>query len=232
MSASNPRFEFPQPSTLPNNHKLVLWATNYYVFSANARQEGEPLLDVDGNSLGVLVTPADFCLGGIEGTIRVAGPNGQSSVFNFAGKGAHQQVDCGAVLHSQKPAVTGAGRVRYQKAGGPFGDGVHGLFLVPYRSIAVDKAQSPITYESVIYIPAARGQALTLPSGEAVVHDGYFFAADTGGAIKNNHIDVFTGIQEVTPFGFVKSKPQGTFEAFVIDAPEIKAQLMQDHRTP
>jgi len=232
MSASAPRFEFPKPADLPNDHKLVLWATNYYVFSANAQPGGEPLLDVHGNSLGVFLNAGDFCRGGIEGTIRVAGPNGQSSVFNFAGQASHAQVDCGAVLHSQKPAVTGAGRVRYQKAGGPYGDGVHGLFLVPYRTIAVDKAQSPIAYESVIYIPAARGQALTLPSGEAVVHDGYFFAADTGGAIKHNHIDIFTGIQKQTPFGFVKSTPEGTFEAFLIDAPEIKAQLKQDHRTP
>ena len=231
MSASDPKFDFPEPAELPTAQKLNLWATNYFAYPAQAQQQGEPLRDKQGNDLGVKLKPRDFCLGGIEGTICVTGLDGKPMVFSFAGTGQTQQVDCGAILHSQKPAVTGAGKVRYEIADGPYGDGVRNFFLVPFRTIAVDKAQSPIAFETVIYIPDARGKQLKLPSGVQVVHDGYFFAADTGGAIKNTHIDVFTGTQNPSPFSFVKSEPSGTFDAFVIKVPEIKERLLQDHRT-
>ena len=231
MSASEPLFDFPQPAALPNDRKLRLWATNYHAFPAVAQSEGEPLLDMDGNDLGVKLTPSAWCRGGIEGTIAVTGLDGQPMVFNYAGQPSTRQVDCGAVLHSQNSAVTGAGRNRYQMARGPYGDGVRDFFLVPYRTIAVDKAQTPIAFEGVIYIPAARGQQLTLPSGGQIVHDGYFFAADTGGAIKNNHIDVFTGTLDHSPFSFIKSVPSGLFDAFLIDVAEIKSRLLEDHRT-
>jgi 3D (Asp-Asp-Asp) domain-containing protein len=231
MSASDPRFEFPAPSQLPDDRKLKLWATNYHAYPAQAQQTGEPLRDMQGRDLGVLLTPSDWCRGGIEGTFCVTGLDGKPVVFNFAGSGDHQQVDCGAVLHSHNPAVTGAGRNRYQMAKGPYGDGVKSFFLVPYRTIAVDKTENPIPYGTVIYIPPARGQQLALPSGKQVVHDGYFFAADTGGAIKGPHIDVFTGIEDHSPFSFIKSVSTGIFEAFVIDDPGIKTQLRQDHIT-
>src|SRR4029453_332777 len=99
---------------------------------------------------------------------------------------------------------------------GPFGDGVEGMILVPLRSVAVDRRHIP--YGSVIYIPQAHGEEVTLPSGNLATHDGYFYAADTGGAIKGNHIDVFGGVFTSNPFpSFITSNASRTFEAFLIN---------------
>jgi 3D (Asp-Asp-Asp) domain-containing protein len=99
--------------------------------------------------------------------------------------------------------------------------------LIPYRTIAVDEAAIP--YGSVVYIPKARGVAISLPSGASVMHDGFFFAADTG-AMKGNHIDVFAGLSETNPFpGFVKNSYKHTFEAFLVRDPSIIQKLKSIH---
>ena len=69
----------------------------------------------------------------------------------------------------------------------PYGYGVNGYKLVPFRSIAVDTRVIPIG--SIIYMPAAKG--VILSSGE--IHDGYFLAVDVGDMINDQHIDIFTG---------------------------------------
>jgi 3D (Asp-Asp-Asp) domain-containing protein len=105
---------------------------------------------------------------------------------------------------------------------------VRGNQLVPYRTVAVDPNLIPIG--SVLYIPAARGVSITLPSGERMVHDGYFYAADVGGAIQGNHIDVFIGPSTTNPFDFVRSTQSGTFQAFLVNDPQIQTQLASLHR--
>jgi 3D (Asp-Asp-Asp) domain-containing protein len=67
----------------------------------------------------------------------------------------------------------------------PYGVGVQGYALVPYRSLAVDSRYIPIGH--VVEIPALQG--LPLPDG--AVHDGCFVAVDGGGAINGHHIDLF-----------------------------------------
>lgn len=67
----------------------------------------------------------------------------------------------------------------------PYGVGVQGYALVPYRSLAVDPRY--ITIGRVVSIPALEG--LRLPDGSA--HDGCFVAVDGGGAINGHHIDLF-----------------------------------------
>jgi len=177
-------FDFPEPTPETEKERLTLWATHYYVYSASPVDAGEPLLDKSGHELGPKLTSRDFCLGAVEGTVRVAG-----SVYNYADHARVAQVDCSAFVPGLPDNVKAAlGKTRWAIAKGPFGNGVKGMILVPFRTIAVDSAHIP--YETVVYIPQARGKEITLPSGETVKHDGYFFAADTGGAIKQNHIDV------------------------------------------
>lgn len=234
-SASNPTFDLPEPIELPPATKRVLWATQYFVHTVNAVPSGEPLLDMDGNKLGPMVSPRDWCKGAIEGTMSVKTQDGQMKLYNFAGEGAQAQVNCRTVLGAPglKLAIN---RTRFTLARGPFGDGVRSLFLVPFRTIAIDQQQlNGLKFETAIFIPAARGTELTLPSGRKVVHDGYFFAADTGGMIKDTHIDVFTGTvpADHNPFPrFVKSTPQGTFDAFLINDAGITASLKTMHTTP
>jgi 3D (Asp-Asp-Asp) domain-containing protein len=232
-SASNPTFTLPAPAVLKPADKRILWATQYYVPSVDAVATGEPLLDKHGSALGPELSPRDWCNAAIEGTVAVRTLDGKNQLFNFSDKASTRQVNCRQVLNSPhlKEAID---FTRFALAKGPFGDGVRDLFLVPFRSIAVDKHQvNGLKFETAIYIPAARGVALTLPSGAKAVHDGYFFCADTGGMIHDNHIDVFTGIAPPAelPFTFVKSSPNKTFEAFLVSDPAITAALKKMHTT-
>ena len=67
----------------------------------------------------------------------------------------------------------------------PYGVGVQGYALVPYRSLAVDARFVPIGH--VVEMPELRG--MPLPDGTR--HDGCFVAVDGGGAIRGHHIDLF-----------------------------------------
>ncbi|MFN8614078.1 MAG: 3D domain-containing protein, partial [Vulcanimicrobiota bacterium] len=98
---------------------------------------------------------------------------------------------------------------------------------VPFRSIAVDRDVIPIG--TLVYVPAARGVAISLPSGTQVHHDGYFFACDVGGDIIGRHIDVFLGITDHNPFAFVTSDPHRTFGLETVNNPEIQSFLAQLH---
>ncbi|MEB3326024.1 MAG: 3D domain-containing protein [Cyanobacteriota bacterium] len=114
--------------------------------------------------------------------------------INFAGTKPDSQVNCAQVLSinpSQKPWIVSTGKSYFALATGGWGDGVNGFRLVPFRSLAVDKATIPCS--SVIFIPSLRGQRLQLPTGQSIVHDGCLFAADTGGDTKGNHMDIFCG---------------------------------------
>lgn len=123
------------------------------------------------------------------------------------------------------PARTDRGRAQPK---GPFGDGAGGFQVVPFRSVAVDTRLIPLG--TVLYIPAARGVAITLPSGRRAVHDAYFFASDRGGGIRENHIDVFAGNWPENPFpSFVSSTPQRPFEAYVVADERVKPHLHRLH---
>lgn len=67
----------------------------------------------------------------------------------------------------------------------PFGVGVQGYALVPFRSLAVDARFVPVGH--VVELPELRG--LPLPDGSR--HDGCFVAVDAGGAIRGHHLDLF-----------------------------------------
>jgi 3D (Asp-Asp-Asp) domain-containing protein len=62
-----------------------------------------------------------------------------------------------------------------------------GCKVVAMRTVAVDKTLIP--RRSVLFIKETVG--MKLPDGS--VHDGYWYASDTGGAIKGSRIDLYTG---------------------------------------
>ncbi|MBI1405946.1 MAG: hypothetical protein GC145_07460 [Caulobacter sp.] len=62
-----------------------------------------------------------------------------------------------------------------------------GCPVVAMRTAAVDPAVAP--RRSILFIPATVG--LKMPDGSS--HDGYWYASDTGGAIKGAIVDLFTG---------------------------------------
>jgi 3D (Asp-Asp-Asp) domain-containing protein len=222
-------FNFAEPTQAIRAKTLTLWATNYFVHRAQNILNGFPLLDISGNQLGLKLSERDWCNAAVEGTVQVIESNNIPKTYNFAGKGSTAQVNCSPFFPGLPSSVIqGTNRARFKVSKGPYGEGTDGFILVPYRTIAVDRAIIPIG--SVIHIPAARGKQVTLPSGEKVVHDGYFYAADVGGAIKNNHIDVFLGISQQNPFPFIKSRATGTFTAFLIKKPQISQELKVLHQ--
>ncbi|WP_093087187.1 3D domain-containing protein [Sphingobium sp. AP50] len=59
--------------------------------------------------------------------------------------------------------------------------------LVPFRSAAVDRTKIPL--RTRLFIPETVG--MPLPSG--AMHDGGWYAMDTGSAIMTDRIDLFLG---------------------------------------
>ena len=143
------------------------------------------------------------------------------------------QVDCAAVLDidpAKKKWITSTGRSTFTHARGPYGDGSGSFILVPFRTLAVDTNRIPLG--SVLYVASARGLAITLPSGERMTHDGYFFAADRGSAIKDNHVDVFCGVSssDCLP-SIVASDSKHTFEGRIVTDADVVARLKRMHET-
>lgn len=62
-----------------------------------------------------------------------------------------------------------------------------GCRVVPMRTMAIDPQVVP--KHSVVFIKETVG--LPMPGGGA--HDGFWYASDTGGAIKGQRIDLYTG---------------------------------------
>lgn len=228
-SGTNAAFNFPEPTNAHRIKTLTLWSTHYNVPRVKNTPSGIPLIDTSGNSLGAILSKRDWCDAAVEGTIQVVDDNSVPKTYNFAGRGSTAQVDCSSFFPSLSSSVIqGTNRARFKLSKGAYGEGTNGLILVPYRTIAVDRTEIPIG--SVIFIPAARGKQVTLPSGEKVVHDGYFYAGDVGGAIKNNHIDVFIGTSQQNPFPFIKSRADSTFTAFLIKDTQITESLKVLHQ--
>jgi 3D (Asp-Asp-Asp) domain-containing protein len=208
-------FAFAAPDSLGKLTSLKLWSTQYYIhrFSSGGNI---PIVYANGNASGLYADTCDFCDAALEGTAYVTDSTGQVTVINFAAVGDSTYVNCRKCKKyaASKLAVENWGKTRWAQSAG-YGDGVKNYKLLPYRTIAVDKTKIP--YGTVIYIPKAKGKIIELPNGTKVTHDGYFFAGDTGGAIKKNHIDLFTGIYEGNPFPeVIRSNEKKTFDAFIV----------------
>jgi 3D (Asp-Asp-Asp) domain-containing protein len=110
----------------------------------------------------------------LEGT----GKTDSGQLLNYAGSCGCARSPCFKELGADKP----------------WGEGVQGRALEPFRSIAVDKDVIP--YGSWMYIPQLDGETMPgdAPTG-GWVHDGCVQAADTGSAINGDHIDFFVGLK-------------------------------------
>lgn len=209
-------FDITEPTTSDLGSSLKLWATFYNVHTARNISGGNPLLNLAGSSLGHTLSDKDWCNAAMEGTVRVLDASDNVvGTYNFAGRGSTEQVNCSRFFPSLTPSVIkGTNSTRFKVSRGSYGEGTNGFILIPFRTIAVDRTFIPIG--SVVYISEARGKTFILPSGGSATHDGYFFAADVGGAIKDNHIDVFLGTSTTSPFPFIQSRKDRTFSASLI----------------
>ncbi|HTF80588.1 MAG TPA: 3D domain-containing protein, partial [Cytophagales bacterium] len=208
-------FNFAKFDTLQKAKSLHLWGTQYYIHEV--RSHGKvPFLDVKGRPLGFYADTCDFCAAALEGTVAIWNQKGGHAVLNFETYGDSAVVDCRKCprFATSLLDVKRWGYKRWFVSTG-YGHGVKGYKLIPFRTIAVDAKVIP--YGTVLYIPAARGIAIILANGTTVVHDGYFFAGDTGAALKGAHVDFFTGSLKGNPFKtFVRSSDKYTFSAYVV----------------
>lgn len=214
-------FDFSFPKYRGGSSSRSLWATYYYLPQVTNVTNGYPLRDLKGNRLGPVLSEKNWCFAAMEGSVRVIGNDGVGVTYNYAGTADGNTVNCSRYFSWN------VSRTKFKIARGEYGDGVRRYKLVPYRTIAVDRTRIP--YGSIVYIPSARGNEITLPDGSKTVHDGYFFAGDTGGAIKGTHIDVYIGVAKSNPFSWVKSRESGTFKAYVVNDSQIAAKLTQLH---
>jgi 3D (Asp-Asp-Asp) domain-containing protein len=223
-------FNFPVPADTSKERELRLWSTYYRVHQAqeNSSENSIPLRNSEGNPLGVSLSQEDWCQAALQGTVRVSRRDGFATTYNFSGRGAVEQASCRQFFTSlSEDTIRKLHRNLFEPTTSPFGLGVEGYILVPYRTIAVDRNVIPVG--TLTYIPEARGTEIIMPSGERVVHDGYFFSADVGAAIRGNHIDTFLGIATSNPFAHVRSRESETFTAYIINNPTIREALENLH---
>lgn len=194
-------------SSSVRNSKINLWGTYYYTPQFNSILNGIPLRDVSGNAVSKSLNLKDWCSCAMEGSCSVDG-----ELFNFVKTTRSHYVDC-SPFYRHRPS----GFAKFKKINAKYGLGVDNIPLIPFKSIAVDKRVIPIN--SKVFIPEAKGIFYEF-EGKILEHDGFFYAHDTGGLIKNNHIDFFIGLVEdnaslKNPFKFIKSNPKYTFLALV-----------------
>ena len=75
----------------------------------------------------------------------------------------------------------------YHEGGGVGSRDSLGCKVIPMRTAAVDGVKVP--RHTILFIPQTVG--MKLPDGSR--HDGYWYASDTGAAIHEGRIDLFTG---------------------------------------
>ena len=90
-------------------------------------------------------------------------------------------------------------RLYHAGGGGATGNDSLGCRPIPMRTVAVDPRVVP--RRTRLFIRETVG--MRMPDG--TVHDGYWYASDTGGAIRGNKIDLYTGhgrgsMQPAMPF--------------------------------
>ena len=221
----NQEFNFAAPDNLLElGEPLNLWATNYYI-SQYKNTPGEiPLRNEAGEELGAYLPLRSWCLSALEGTVRIQFEDGSTKLFNYHVSNELSPVDC----TTEVPYDVSKTKFRLSKT--IFGEGVLNYQLVPFRSIATDPLIIP--YGTVLYIPEARGNKIKL-GDKVIVHDGYFFAADRGGAIKDTHIDIYTGLfHRGSYFPWVGHKIETTFKAYIIKDQTIIDNLRLLHKKP
>lgn len=216
------KFNFPSPKNNSLGSKLTLWATHYYLPLLKDGSGTYPLRDMQAVELGPRLTLREWCDSAMEGSVRVTFNDGKSLTYNYAGISAVEKVDCSSIFRID------VSKTKFRLANGPYGDGIQDYILVPYRTLATDLTQ--IAPGTVLYVPEARGAQITLTSGRVIIHDGYFFAGDKGGAIKGNHVDVFIGESKSSSFfPWIKSNAEKTFSAYIVKDQKIINKLRDLH---
>lgn len=208
-------FELKTPSENEIHSKLNVWGTYYYIHTFESSGT-IPLLLKDEVESGLFADTCDFCIASLEGTAMIKDKNGKILLLNYSSTSTKNQIDCKNCNKLKKSTLDTKrlGSVIWEYTDG-YGKGINNFKLIPFRTIAVDNQYIP--YGSVVFIPKMKGMIFTDDLNQQHIHDGYFFAGDTGSAIKDNHIDFFIGIKKENPFtSVVTSNKNELLEIYII----------------
>lgn len=158
-------FTATDAAALPPVEAIKLRNTHYYVVleSLYAAKPKDTVMLDMKDNVIAEVSKAFKAAADIEGTARMI----DGRVLNFAG------------IKNKE--------IRWVAVTAPFGLGVKQCELVPFHAVAIDPKVIPLG--SLLKIQETVG--MKLPDGQ--IHDGYWYAYDIGGAIKNDRIDLFVG---------------------------------------
>ncbi len=214
--AMNFLLDAPSPDDV--GAKIKLWATYYHmptVRPAKAAAGALPLLGRNGKAISPLLTKADWCDAAMQGSIWVDQPGAEPTAYMYVDANGPEQINCDAHFGELSDGIkTATRRARFVAFHHPKGCDVRPIPLMAFRTIAVDPKRFKMG--TVLYVPALRGLGFWM-EGELYAHDGYVVAADRGGAINGNHIDMFVADADAKPFpDVVGSRPGRTFEAYVV----------------
>lgn len=216
------KFNFEEAPVLELGEPLSLWATNYHIPTFHDGSGDVPLRDHEGKILGPKLSLQEWCKSALEGSIRIISKNRPPRTYNYDLSNDLFPNDCTAFYPFN------LGKTKFKLANGAYGDGVKNFILLPYRTIATDPTVIPTG--TTLYIPEARGAIIQVSKNETIIHDGYFFAGDMGGAIKLNHIDVFIGTHDESSFfPWITHNSTRPFKAFIVKDPVIIEQLTIIH---
>ena len=225
------RLAAPAPQTLGPD--LQLWATHYHTPIVAPAPEtmsaAFPLLGRDGEWISPPLRHKDWCEAALQGSVSVK-QGSKSTAYVFVDANGPEQANCDQYLGNLSEGVkTATRRARFMAVDHPLGCGVRNIPLMPFRTIAVDPDIIPIG--SVIFAPDLRGRAFR-HEGRELVHDGYLFAGDRGGAIRGRHIDVFMVDAPDTPFEDIfASTPSRTFAAHIVNGEHPMADALRQSQS-
>jgi 3D (Asp-Asp-Asp) domain-containing protein len=208
---------------------LKLWATHYHTPevtpATSTISAAFPLLGRNGAPISPPLPHRDWCEAALQGSVSVKS-GGVSTAYVFVDANGPEQANCDQWLGSLSDGVKNATRhARFKNVNHALGCGVRNLPLLPFRTIAVDPDIIPL--ESVVFVPELRGRAFR-QGGRDLVHDGYLFAGDRGGAIKGRHIDVFLNEATAPPLeDLFASTDTRTFTAHIVAEADPMAQAIR-----
>jgi 3D (Asp-Asp-Asp) domain-containing protein len=221
----------PAPQTLGPD--LQLWATHYHTPvitpAPKTVSAALPLLARDGTSISPPLRQKDWCEAALQGSVSVK-QGGKATAYVFVDANGPEQANCDEYLGNLSEGVKNATRrARFMAVNNELGCGVRNIPLMPFRTIAVDTDIIPIG--SVIFVPELRGRVFHRED-RTLIHDGYLFAGDRGGAIHGRHIDVFMTDTPETPFEDIfASTRKRTFAAHIVNADEPVARAVRDSQS-
>lgn len=183
IAAPRPQSDDDARATKVTGEVIGLFRNTYYDFPSEKDFQGDKVPLMSASCAKIADVPRGFhdavC---VQGSGKLAG--GQTVSF------AKRDCSCALVCArtGQKICFESLDAGRF-----PFGRGAAGQAIRPLVTVAADTAVLPLG--TVIYVKEFDG--LVLP-GDTAPHDGCFVVEDRGGAVKGDHIDIFTGSPEVT----------------------------------